>query len=319
MQCKANCHRRPAFRTCATPGGRQLFAPPVTAACRASCWESACWPPPPPHTRTTLAPPAPTHHPPPPPADFTLAQLQAGLAAAGRPDAYLSNHTPDLFLEMIDLGGVTQEQIVLEQQAEAPTPAGTPLGTVANVRRRLAQAAGAAPAPAGDALGAPAPGPDGAPAGGAGYCANKPVPSRIIGFIFDSVSRYKLKPVLKDASSIPKSVSHLPCVWECVLSRLSRRGRCNNDRALLSWGLCWAGAACRELVVLGAQGGLPFGPGSRLSGHHRSQQASLYRRYPRGSEHVPRLSQALPAAWLSLWPALLANASAASLQPPACS
>ncbi|KAL4452744.1 hypothetical protein ABPG75_008406 [Micractinium tetrahymenae] len=142
--------------------------------------------------------------------NFTLAQLQAGLAAAGRPDAYLSNHTPDLFLEMIDLGGVTQEEIVLEQQASAPAPSVTPLGTVANVRRRLAQAAGAAPAPAGDVLGAPAPGPDGAPDGAAGTCTEKPVPSRIIGFIFDSVSRYKLKPVLKDTSSIPSSVKEIP-------------------------------------------------------------------------------------------------------------
>lgn len=122
---------------------------------------------------------------------------------------------------MIDLGGITQEEIVLQQQAEAPAPEGDPVGTVANVRRRLAQAAAAAPAPAGDVLGAPAPGPDSAPAGGAGYCSNKPVASRIIGFIFDSASRYKLKPVLKDSSSIPKSVSW-QCPWEA--------GKCHPHR-----------------------------------------------------------------------------------------
>ena len=144
--------------------------------------------PPPPTTLTLTRPPAcPPLSPPP---AFTDAQLREALAAAGHPEASLNNHTPDIFLELIDGGG----GLAIEDQAglsAAPAPEGGQVGAVAAARRRgLLQEVANDTAAAGTC--------------GAGE------PSRIIGFIFDSVSRYKLKPVLKDTTSLPKSVRRPP-------------------------------------------------------------------------------------------------------------
>ncbi|PSC76817.1 nitrate ABC transporter substrate-binding [Micractinium conductrix] len=121
---------------------------------------------------------------------FTDAQLREALAAAGHPEASLNNHTPDIFLELIDGGG----GLAIEDQAglsAAPAPEGGQVGAVAAARRRgLLQEVANDTAAAGTC--------------GAGE------PSRIIGFIFDSVSRYKLKPVLKDTTSLPKSIVQIP-------------------------------------------------------------------------------------------------------------
>lgn len=127
-----------------------------------------------------------------------MAQLQAGLEAAGRPDASLDNQTPDIFLELIDAGGITQEEEVLE--AQPPAPEGGPVAVIKDTRRRnLLQDAANTTQP--------------------GTCGAAEQPSRIIGFIFNSQARYKLKPVLKDTTGMPDSVSGwrgAEACWPCL-------------------------------------------------------------------------------------------------------
>ena len=148
-----------------------------------------------------LCPPCPTLPSPLPaclpacPADFTEEQLQAGLQAAGRPDAYLDNSTPDIFLEIIDLGGKSIDELTTEQAAAAAPPE-TAESSVLVRRRRLHQEMQPDPF---------------AVAFNEQFAANNTcgnvTESQIIGFLYNAYSRYKLKPVLKDSSSIPSTVS----------------------------------------------------------------------------------------------------------------
>lgn len=177
----------------------------------------------------TAGPPAPPTHPPtrlpalahpptcPPPPGFTAREFKAALERAGRPEGTLHNHTPDIFLDLYDAGGVSLDaQISAEQSAQAnETTGGAALAAVR--RRRLhqggAELLAAAPAPA-DGYGlAPALAPGDAlaglgavAAGGAGSCAAVQQESRLLGFLFDANTRYKLKPVLKDTTSLPSTV-----------------------------------------------------------------------------------------------------------------
>ena len=99
--------------------------------------------------------------------------------------------------------------------ARSPPPSQAPATSTAGggdssiVWGRRLQQAGSVAAP-------PPPSPPASSTNSTGACSSDVGPTRIMGFIFDAASVYKLRPVLKDANNIPSTVSRCGLVCVCA-------------------------------------------------------------------------------------------------------
>ena len=99
--------------------------------------------------------------------------------------------------------------------ARSPPPSQAPATSTAGggdssiVWGRRLQQAGSVAAP-------PPPSPPASSTNSTGACSSDVGPTRIMGFIFDAASVYKLRPVLKDAHNIPSTVSRCGLVCVCA-------------------------------------------------------------------------------------------------------